>query len=177
MYRPEAPAGQHLENLEPCFDAANVIRIGTDLLYRVSDSGNELSAQWLQSAVDDRYTVTPVRDVHAYTHIDTTFVPLRPGLVLVNFSRVTKENMPEPLRGWDHIYVPEPVNTGFVGPRTQLDLGGDEHAQHFPRPRGRRQASGTDPQAGTASDRRDARPVDVLPRARRRLPLRHAGCP
>ncbi|MFD7244538.1 inosamine-phosphate amidinotransferase 1 [Streptomyces massasporeus] len=117
MYVPEAPAGRRLQNLEPCFDAANVIRLGTDLLYLVSDSGNELGAQWLQSAVGDRYTVTPVRDVYAYTHIDTTFVPLRPGLVMVNSSRVTEDNMPEPLRSWDHIYAPQPADTGFVGPR------------------------------------------------------------
>ncbi|MEV2263116.1 MULTISPECIES: inosamine-phosphate amidinotransferase 1 [Streptomyces] len=117
MYEPGAVAGKRLQNLEPCFDAANVIRLGSDLLYLVSDSGNELGARWLQSAVGSDYTVTPVRDVYAYTHIDTTFVPLRPGLVMVNSSRVTEQNMPEPLRGWDHIYAPEPIDTGYVGSR------------------------------------------------------------
>lgn len=115
MYDPSAPMGKRLQDLEPCFDAANVIRIGTDLLYLVSDSGNELGLRWLQSTLGERYTIHPVRDVYASTHIDTTFVPLRPGLVLVNSSRVNSENMPEVLRDWDHIYSPEPVDIGYVG--------------------------------------------------------------
>ena len=32
---------------EPVFDAANVLRLGRDLLYLVSDTGNRIGAHWL----------------------------------------------------------------------------------------------------------------------------------
>jgi scyllo-inosamine-4-phosphate amidinotransferase 1 len=115
MYDPYAPAGQRLKNLEPAFDAANVLRFGTDILYQVSDSGNALGGQWLQLALGDRFTVHPCDDLYTDTHIDSTLVPLRPGLMLINPARVHDNNIPAFLRGWDRIVCPELVDTGFVG--------------------------------------------------------------
>ncbi|MFI1330603.1 inosamine-phosphate amidinotransferase 1 [Streptomyces sp. NPDC020845] len=115
MYDMEAEPGRRLGNLEPAFDAANVMRCGTDLLYLVSDSGNELGWKWLQSALGDTYTVHPCRDIYTGTHIDTTIVPLRPGLVLLNPERVNDKNMPDYLRGWDHLWCPEMTETEYVG--------------------------------------------------------------
>lgn len=115
MFEPSAPPGKRLRNLEPVFDAANVLRFGTDLLYQVSDSGNLLGAKWLQAAVGDQYTVHACEGLYTSTHIDSTIVPLRPGLVLVNPSRVNDDNMPDFLRGWDRIICPELTDTGFVG--------------------------------------------------------------
>jgi scyllo-inosamine-4-phosphate amidinotransferase 1 len=43
-------------------------------------------------------------------------LPLRPGLVLLNPERVTEENLPNFLRGWDKIWCPDLVDTGYVGP-------------------------------------------------------------
>jgi glycine amidinotransferase/scyllo-inosamine-4-phosphate amidinotransferase 1 len=117
MFDPTAPPGQRLRNYEPAFDAANVLRFGTDILYLVSDSGNELGAHWLQSALGDAYTVHPCRDIYASTHVDSTIVPIRPGLVLLNPERVNDRNLPEFLRGWDKIWCPELVDIGFVGDR------------------------------------------------------------
>ena len=122
MYEPTAPPGQRLRDLEPAFDAANVLRFGTDLLYQVSDSGNLRGARWLQSALGEQYTVHPCEGLYTSTHVDSTIVPLRPGLVLVNPARVNDDNMPAFLRGWDRIICPEPVDTGFVGdhPRSSV---------------------------------------------------------
>ncbi|MEU0214020.1 inosamine-phosphate amidinotransferase 1 [Streptomyces sp. NPDC006265] len=117
IYDATAPAGHRLRDLEPAFDAANVLRFGTDILYLVSDSGNELGWQWLQSVLGDQYTVHPCRNLYAATHVDSTLVPLRPGLLLTNPARVTDANLPEFLRGWDRIECPELVDTGFVGDR------------------------------------------------------------
>ncbi|MET9953307.1 inosamine-phosphate amidinotransferase 1 [Streptomyces sp. NPDC006339] len=116
MYEPSAPPGERLKNLEPVFDAANVLKFGTDVLYQVSDSGNMLGARWLQAALGDEYTVHPCPGIYTSTHIDSTIAPLRPGLVLVNPSRVNDANMPDFLRGWDRIECPELVDQGFVGP-------------------------------------------------------------
>lgn len=115
MYDVSVEKGKRLQNLEPAFDAANVLRMGTDILYLVSDSANELGLKWLQSILGSQYTVHPVRDVYASTHIDTTFVALRPGLVMVNPNRVNEQNMPEVFRNWDVIWAPEPVDIGFAG--------------------------------------------------------------
>jgi glycine amidinotransferase/scyllo-inosamine-4-phosphate amidinotransferase 1 len=115
MYRPELPEGQRLGNLEPCFDAANVLRIGTDLIYQVSDGGNELGARWLQEAVGPEYTVHACRDLYTAAHVDTTIAPLRPGLVLLNPERVTDDNLPEVFRSWDKIWCPDLVDIGYAG--------------------------------------------------------------
>lgn len=115
IYDRSAPAGQRLRDLEPAFDAANILRFGTDILYLVSDSGNELGWQWLQSTLGERYTVHPCRGMYAATHVDSTIVPLRPGLVLTNPARVNDRNMPGFLRSWDRIECPELQDMGYIG--------------------------------------------------------------
>jgi glycine amidinotransferase len=106
---PLTPLGlPDLSESEPVFDAANVLRLGRDIFYQVSRSGNELGLRWLKSTVrllgDIR--VHPLRDVYGYTHIDSTITLLRPGLVLLNPSRITPETIPEPLHGWDVVWCP-----------------------------------------------------------------------
>jgi scyllo-inosamine-4-phosphate amidinotransferase 1 len=125
MYDAAALPGRRLQEFEPAFDAANVLRFGTDLLYLVSDSGNEMGGRWLQSAVGDGYTVHLCRGIYASTHVDSTIVPLLPGLVLLNPERVNDTNMPEFLRSWDKIYAPPMVDTGFIGvhPRCSTWIG------------------------------------------------------
>lgn len=115
MYDREAAPGRRLRDFEPAFDAANVLRFGTDILYLVSDSGNEQGWRWLQSVLGDPYVVHPCRDLYASTHVDSTIVPLRPGLVLLNPERVNDRNIPAFLRGWDKLYAPELVDTGYAG--------------------------------------------------------------
>ena len=85
-----------LANLEPVFDAANVLRAGRDLFYLVSNSGNELGLQWLQSTLGNQYRVHACRNMYSGVHIDATLTLLRPGLALVNPIHVTAENLPEP---------------------------------------------------------------------------------
>ncbi|MEU7146064.1 scyllo-inosamine-4-phosphate amidinotransferase [Nocardia sp. NPDC046473] len=122
MFEPTAPDGQRLQNFEPVFDAANVLRFGTDVLYLVSDSGNELGWQWLQAVLGQEYTVHPCRNLYSSTHVDSTIVPLRPGLVLVNPSRVNDDNMPAFLRSWERLEAPELVDIGFTGPRPHCSV-------------------------------------------------------
>lgn len=115
MYRPERPEGERLADLEPCFDAANILRLGSDLLYLVSDGGNEMGARWLQEAVGPDYTVHPLRGLYTAAHLDTTIAPLRPGLVLLNPERVNEHNLPAIFESWDKIWCPEPVDLGYHG--------------------------------------------------------------
>ena len=46
---------QKLTEAEILFEAANVVRMGKDLFYLVSRSGNRLGGKWLQSALGDQY--------------------------------------------------------------------------------------------------------------------------
>jgi N-dimethylarginine dimethylaminohydrolase len=98
-------------NDEPAFDAANVLRFGRDLIYLVSATGNEMGGHWLQSMLGDEFRVHFFKDVYYGSHIDSTVVALRPGLVLVNPGRVSDETLPEIFRQWKVIYSPPMENT------------------------------------------------------------------
>lgn len=100
---------------EPVFDAANCLRVGYDILYLVSDTGNELGALWLQTLLGEKFRVHPCKNLYASTHIDTTITLLRPGLVLVNPSRVNKNNLPNIFKKWEVLQAPEPIDVGYTG--------------------------------------------------------------
>lgn len=123
-----APKGQLLDELydrsdlgkntltefEPAFDAANVIKCGKDIFYLISNSGNRLGAQWLQSTLGDRYTVHTLDNIYAYVHLDTTILPLSPGVVLLNPTRVNDKTLPEYFKNWKKIWAVDPVETSFI---------------------------------------------------------------
>jgi N-dimethylarginine dimethylaminohydrolase len=96
---------------EPAFDAANVLRLGRDLIYLVSSTGNEMGGQWLQTLLGDGYRVHFLKDVYYGSHIDSTLVALRPGLMLCNPDRLTDDTLPEILKQWEVIYSPPMENT------------------------------------------------------------------
>jgi glycine amidinotransferase len=93
---------------EPVFDAANILRLGRDLFYQVSRSGNELGLRWLESMVRllGDLRVHPLREIYGYTHIDSTITLLRPGLLLLNPGRLRPEDIPRQFAGWDVIWCP-----------------------------------------------------------------------
>ncbi|MEV6394786.1 inosamine-phosphate amidinotransferase 1 [Streptomyces sp. NPDC051907] len=110
--RPET--GLPLANLEPVFDAANVMRVGKDILYLVSCSGNELGGQWLQQILGDEYRVNFIRGAYEGTHIDTTIMVVRPGLVVLNPERIREDQIPPVFKNWDIIWAPEMGDTGYA---------------------------------------------------------------
>lgn len=97
-------------NDEPAFDAANVLRLGRDLIYLVSATGNEFGGQWLQTILGDAFRVHFLKDVYYGSHIDSTFAALRPGLVLCNPVRINDETLPDILKKWEVIYSPPMEN-------------------------------------------------------------------
>ena len=100
---------------EPVFDAANVIKHNNDLLYLVSNTGNKTGAEWLEryckENFGEEYNVNLAENVYAYIHIDTTFVFVGEGKVLLNPTRVNEFNIPEFLKPFDKIWAPEPYPT------------------------------------------------------------------
>lgn len=104
-----------LRNLEPLFDAPNVVRLGKDLLYQVSNSGNQLGFQWLKNILEPRgYRLHLAADIYSFAHFDSTIIPLRPGLVLLNSTRVTTANCPKLFDKWDKIYFSDVAQTNPV---------------------------------------------------------------
>ena len=99
-------------NDEPAFDAANVLRLGQDLIYLVSSTGNEMGGQWLQTILGDEFRVHFLKDVYYGSHIDSTFVALRPGLMLCNPARLNDDTLPEILKQWEIIYSPPIESAG-----------------------------------------------------------------
>lgn len=115
MYNTTDPSKSALCNYEPVFDAANILKVGRDLIYLVSDTGNELGGQWLQNFLGDSYKVHLCHNLYAQTHIDTTIVLLRAGLVLLNPERVNSDNLPSIFKKWDLLFAPQMVDIGFTG--------------------------------------------------------------
>jgi len=100
-----------LNENEPCFDAANILRDNDNLYYLVSNSGNKLGASYLQEIVGPKKKVWPIEGLYSYMHLDSTISLLREGLMLLNPSRIkSKDQLPKPLQNWDVIWAPEPEN-------------------------------------------------------------------
>jgi scyllo-inosamine-4-phosphate amidinotransferase 1 len=92
-------------------DAANVCRLDDTLLMLESASGNHKAYEWLSDTFAD---LTVERcNFYAGVHIDSTVVPLREGLVMLNASRVTEENCPQVFRRWEKIWVDDVVAQNF----------------------------------------------------------------
>lgn len=102
-----------LTEFEPAFDAANVIKCGKDIFYLVSNSGNRLGAQWLQSTLGEKYRVHVMDNIYAYVHVDTTILPLAAGTVLLNPARVNETNLPKYFKSWKKIWADEMIPTPY----------------------------------------------------------------
>ena len=95
-------------------DAANALRLNDKILYLESVSGNYQAAHWLMSKFED--VKFEICKFYSGVHIDSTIVPLREGLVMVNASRVGMEdNLPNVFDSWDIIWATEDdiVEQGF----------------------------------------------------------------
>ena len=102
-----------LNEHEPIFDAANILRANDDLFYLVSNTGNKRGAAYLQEVVGPSKRVHTIENVYSYIHLDSTIALLREGLMLLNPDRIKSvDQLPEVLRNWDVIWAPEPTDIG-----------------------------------------------------------------
>ena len=92
-------------------DAANVCRLGDKMLFLESASGNRKAYEWLCSVFSN--TEIELCNFYAGVHIDSTVVPLREGLVLLNGSRVNESNCPQVFADWEKIFVDDVVPQDF----------------------------------------------------------------
>lgn len=104
-----------LTDFEPAFDAACITRCGRDLFWRPDLVSNAFGAAWLQRHLGPGFRVHRAAFREPLpTHIDTTLVPIRPGLALVNPSRPCLDGTLELFRtnGWELVEAPASVRTG-----------------------------------------------------------------
>jgi len=102
-----------LNEQEPMFDAANILRHNDDIFYLVSNTGNRLGAEWLQNMLGKQYQIHVLDNIYAYAHIDSTISILKDGLVVLNSSRINQSNLPEYFKKWDKIWVDHVVEQSF----------------------------------------------------------------
>jgi glycine amidinotransferase len=98
---------------EPLFDAADILRIGRDFFCQHGLTTNLRGMEWLQRHF-------PNHRVHAVNfpgdpypiHIDATFVPLRPGLVMNNPNRKLPEEQRKifEVNDWEIIDAAQPAH-------------------------------------------------------------------
>jgi scyllo-inosamine-4-phosphate amidinotransferase 1 len=84
-------------------DAANVCRLGDTWLFLESASGNRAAYEWLCEKFPQ--VTIELCNFYAGVHIDSTIVPLRQGLVLLNADRVNADNCPRAFDDWEKIWV------------------------------------------------------------------------
>jgi glycine amidinotransferase len=102
-------SGKYVVNeFEPTFDAADFIRCGRDIFAQKSHVTNQIGIDWFARHIGEEYTVHQIEVTDsAPMHIDASFMPLAPGKLLLNQTRVKK--IPEIFKNWEIKFAPEPA--------------------------------------------------------------------
>jgi glycine amidinotransferase len=116
LYLPAAP---WLAEDEPVFDAACFARCGRDLFWQPDMVSNQAGADWLAEQLGPDFRIHRLGFGEATPmHIDTTLVPIRPGLALVNPDRPCVEGDIGifAANGWRLVPAPRSVRSGPARP-------------------------------------------------------------
>jgi glycine amidinotransferase len=107
---PGEPIRYITNEFEPVFDAADIARCGRDLFITRSNVTNETGIRWLRRHLGDRGLRLHQLESQCSRpmHIDTTFVPLGPGRVLINPDYIDIDRLPPILKRWDVFTAPRP---------------------------------------------------------------------
>ena len=96
-----------VSEFEPLFDAADFVRCGRDIFCQRGAGTNRFGIRWLQQHLGPELRIHEVGTRCTMPmHIDTTFVPLGPGRVLVNPHWIGK--LPDAVKGWEVFEAPDP---------------------------------------------------------------------
>lgn len=114
------PREHHVLNtLDPCFDAASFARLGRDIFWQPDLVCNDQGFEWLRRQLGPDYRLHRVEFAdRCPQHIDTTLVPLRPGIVLANPERPVKGDGLDIFfrNGWQVLHPPPSVRVGLPAP-------------------------------------------------------------
>jgi len=87
-----------LTEVEPLFDAADMMRLGKDIIFQPSMVSNMAGADWIRRHFPNHRIHVMNFKEKAQVHIDSTWIPLRPGLILHNRER---NAVPEQLKMYE----------------------------------------------------------------------------
>lgn len=105
----DEPMRYVINEFEPVFDAADFIRCGRDIFVTKSNVTNDSGINWLRRHLGETYRIHEIESrCPAPMHIDSTFIPLAPGKVLVNPKYIDINKLPKILKSWDILVAPEP---------------------------------------------------------------------
>uniref|UniRef100_A0A671SDT9 Glycine amidinotransferase n=1 Tax=Sinocyclocheilus anshuiensis TaxID=1608454 RepID=A0A671SDT9_9TELE len=95
---------------EPCFDAADFIRAGTDIFVQRSQVTNFMGIEWMRRHLAPTYKIHIIsfKDPNPM-HIDATFNIIGPGLVLSNPDRPCRQIEMFKKAGWTVVTPPAPL--------------------------------------------------------------------
>jgi glycine amidinotransferase len=98
-----------VNEFEPVFDAADFVRCGRDLFVTRSNVTNRTGIEWLRRHLGPGFRIHEIESrCRQPMHIDSTFMPLAPGKVLVNPDYCDIERLPPILKSWDVLIAPRP---------------------------------------------------------------------
>lgn len=98
-----------LTEAEPVFDAADFTRCGRDIFVTRSNVTNLAGIDWLRQHLGDGYRIHMLESkCRQPMHIDSSFIPLAPGKVMVNPDFIDVERLPSILKKWDVLVAPRP---------------------------------------------------------------------
>ncbi|MBN9415654.1 MAG: amidinotransferase [Candidatus Eremiobacteraeota bacterium] len=94
---------------EPVFDAADFTRCGRDIFVTRSNVTNLSGIDWLRQHLGEDYRIHILESkCRQPMHIDSTFIPLGPGKVMVNPDFIDVDRLPPILKKWDVLQAPRP---------------------------------------------------------------------
>jgi glycine amidinotransferase len=103
-----------LSEAEPAFDAACFARFGRDIFWQPDMVSNRFGAEWLRRELGEDFRIHEIRfGEKTPMHIDTSLVPVRAGLVLVNPVRACLDSNLDLFRrnGWKIVSAPPSVRS------------------------------------------------------------------
>ena len=103
------PMRYTVTEFEPVFDAADFVRCGRDLFVTRSNVTNLMGIEWLRRHLGPGFRIHEIESrCPQPMHIDSSFMPLAPGKVLVNPDYVDVDRLPAVLKKWDVLVAPRP---------------------------------------------------------------------
>ena len=102
-----------LTEAEPLFDAADIARFGQDLFVQLSLVTNRAGVRWLTQHLPDFRVHDVTFANHNPMHIDATWVPLRPGLILHCGARAAGDDLLQycKVNDWQVVQAAPPART------------------------------------------------------------------
>jgi glycine amidinotransferase len=107
--QPGEPMRYVIDESEVVFDAADFVRCGRDLFVARSNVTNAAGISWLRRHLREDYAIHEIESrCRQPMHIDSSFMPLAPGKLLINPEFIDQRRLPEMFKTWDVLVAPQP---------------------------------------------------------------------